>query len=207
MRIIIADDHAVTRAGVKLILSTHFPNIETAEAAGPEEIFRHLAAKSWHLVLLDLNFGGRGGFDTLKNIKSSYAKLPVLILSMYSEEHFGVRAIKLGAAGYLNKGTSTDTIVNAVREVLSGGTFVSAELAELIYSVFRNGITSHEKLSVREFEVLRLIASGKSVKEIAMKFCLSGKTVSTHKARIQEKLNLHTNSDLVEYARVNDLVD
>ncbi|RPI50405.1 MAG: DNA-binding response regulator, partial [Chloroflexi bacterium] len=166
-------------------------------------------AETWDVVVLDISMPDRSGLDILKQIRSERPKLPVLVLSMYSEDQYAIRVLKAGASGYLTKDSAADELVKAIRKVVSGGRYVSPLLAEKL--AFEIGDDSsrlpHEALSDREFQVLRMIAAGKSVKEIAAELSLSVKTVSTYRARLLEKMNLGTNAELIHYAIQNNLID
>lgn len=209
IRVLVADDHAVVRQGLKQILGDT-PEIRIAgEATNGKEALDKVRAEAWDVVILDISLPDHNGLDILKQLKSERPKLPVLVLSMYSEDQFAVRVLKAGACGYLTKDSAPDELVRAIRKVVSGGTYVSAFLAERL--AFGIGDDSsklpHETLSDREFQVLRLIAAGKSVKEIAAELSLSAKTVSTYRARTLEKMNLKTNAELIHYAIQNHLID
>jgi len=209
IRVLVADDHAVVRQGLKQILGDT-PEIRIAgEATNGKEALDKVRAEAWDVVILDISLPDHNGLDILKQLKSERPKLPVLVLSMYSEDQFAVRVLKAGAGGYLTKDSAPDDLVRAIRKVVSGGTYVSAFLAERL--AFGIGDDSsklpHETLSDREFQVLRLIAAGKSVKEIAAELSLSAKTVSTYRARTLEKMNLKTNAELIHYAIQNHLID
>jgi len=209
IRVLIADDHAVVRQGLKQILGDTPEMLVAGEAINGQEVLDKVRAEAWDVVVLDISMPDRSGLDILKELQSERPKLPVLVLSMYSEDQFAVRVLKAGARGYLTKDSAPDELVKAVRKVVSGGTYVSAFLAEKL--AFEIGTDSnklpHEALSDREFQVLRLIAAGKSVKEIAAELYLSVKTVSTYRARLLQKMNLETNAELIHYAIQNHLID
>jgi two-component system invasion response regulator UvrY len=209
IRVLIADDHAVVRQGLKQILGDTPEMVVAGEATNGQEVLAKVRAEAWDIVVLDISMPDRSGLDILKELQSERPKLPVLVLSMYSEDQFAVRVLKAGARGYLAKDSAPDDLVKAIRKVVSGGTYVSAFLAEKL--AFAIGTDSsklpHETLSDREFQVLRLIAAGKSVKEIAAELYLSVKTVSTYRARLLLKMNLETNAELIHYAIQNRLID
>jgi len=209
IRVLIADDHAVVRQGLKQILGDTPEMAVAGEATNGQEVLDKVRAEAWDVVVLDISMPDRSGLDILKELQSERPKLPVLVLSMYSEDQFAVRVLKAGASGYLTKDSAPDELVKAIRKVVSGGTYVSAFLAEKL--AFEIGIDSnklpHEALSDRELQVLRLIAAGKSVKEIAAELYLSVKTVSTYRARLLIKMNLETNAELIHYAIQNGLID
>ena len=209
IRALIADDHAVVRQGLKQILG-NIPEITVAgEAISGQEVLDKVRAEAWDVVVLDISMPDRSGLDVLKQLRSERPKLPVLVLSMHSEDQYAVRVLKAGASGYLTKDSAPDELVKAIRKVVSGGRYVGSCLAERL--AFEIGADSsklpHETLSDREFQVLRLIAAGKSVTEIAAELYLSVKTVSTYRARMLEKMNLGTTAELMHYAMQNHLID
>jgi two-component system, NarL family, invasion response regulator UvrY len=209
VRMLIADDHEVVRRGLKLILIEEFSGAQIGESANAREMLEQVAAREWDLVLLDINMPGRTGLDALAEVKELRPNLPVLILSVYPEAEFAERTLRAGAAGYINKQFASDEILLAVRKVLSGGTYVSATIAEKLASSLKGGDSRalHEKLSDRELEVFRLIALGKSVKEIAGELALSEKTVGTYIGRIKEKTRLSSHVEITRYAFQNRLVE
>jgi two-component system, NarL family, invasion response regulator UvrY len=209
IRALIADDHAVVRQGLKQILGDTPEMLVAGEATNGQEVLDKVRAEPWDVVVLDISMPDRSGLDILKQLRSERPKLPVLVLSMHSEDQYAVRVLKAGASGYLTKDSAPDELVKAIRKVVSGGRYVSSFLAEKL--AFEIGTDSsrlpHETLSDREFQVLRLIAGGKSVTEIAAELCLSVKTVSTYRARMLEKMNLGTTAELIHYAMQNHLID
>jgi DNA-binding NarL/FixJ family response regulator len=209
IRALIADDHAVVRQGLKQILGDTPEMVVAGEATTGQEVLDKIRAETWDVVVLDISMPDRSGLDILKQLRSERPKLPVLVLSMHSEDQYAMRVLKAGASGYLTKDSAPDELVKAIRKVVSGGTYVSSLLAEKL--AFEIGTDSsrlpHETLSDREFQVLRLIAAGKSVTEIAAQLYLSVKTVSTYRARMLEKMNLTTNAELMHYAMQNHLID
>src|SRR5580658_5897406 len=208
MRILIADDHAVVRQGMKQILAGAFKRSVFGEAANSQEALDRVWKEQWDIVVLDLTMPGRSGLEVLKEIKRARPKLPVLILSMHPEDQFAVRLLKAGASGYMTKESAPDELVGAVNKVVSGRRYVSAALAEKLASLIVHDPSSapHERLSDREFLILRMIASGKPVGAIARELSLSVKTVSTYRARLLEKMCMSNNSELVHYAFQNQLV-
>jgi DNA-binding NarL/FixJ family response regulator len=207
IRVLIADDHAVVRQGLKQILRDT-PDMQLAgEAADGHEALAKARSEEWDVLVLDLTMPGLGGLDILKEVQMERPNTPVLILSMHAEDQFAVRLLKAGAAGYLNKETAPEELIQAIRKVVDGGKYISAALAERL--AFEMDPMSdkprHESLSDREFQVLRLIAAGKAVKEIAEELSLSPKTISTYRARILEKMNMRTNAELIHYAIQNRL--
>ena len=208
VRIIIADDHTVVRKGLKQILLEEFPSAHIEEVSDAEELLKKVMKSEWDVVISDLSMPGRSGLESLQQIKQHYPRLPVLILSVHSEEHYAIRVLKAGASGYLSKDTAPDELVKAVNRVLLGKKYITASIAEKLASTLDqdNEKPSHEHLSDREFEVLKLIASGKSVSDIAAMLSLSVTTVSTYRARILTKMNMKTNADLTLYAIQNKLL-
>jgi two-component system invasion response regulator UvrY len=209
IRALIADDHAVVRQGLKQILGDTPEMLVAGEATTGQEVLDKVRAEAWDVVILDISMPDRSGLDILKQLRSERPKLPVLVLSMHSEDQYAMRVLKAGASGYLTKESAPDELVKAVRKVVSGGTYVSAFLAEKLAVQLggNSGKLPHETLSDREFQVLRLIAAGKSVTEIAAELSLSVKTVSTYRTRMLQKMNLGTNAELIYYAIRNHLID
>jgi len=209
MRILIADDHAVFRRGLKETLCESFSRVTFGEAKTAQETLAYVGGQDWDAVILDISMPGKSGLDILDDLKRLRPKLPILLLSMHPEEQFARRALKAGAAGYLTKDSVTEELKEAVRRVLAGGRYISATLAEkLAFDLRREADTPlHELLSVREFQVLRMIASGRTVKQIADEIALSVKTVSTYRARILEKTGMKTTAELIRYALQTQLVD
>jgi len=211
IRILIADDHAVVRRGLKQIVADEPDLMVAGEAHSGQEALALARGQHWDVVMLDISMPGRGGLEVLKDLKQERPGLPVLILSMHPEEQFAVRALKLGASGYLTKDSAPEELVRAIRKVVAGGRYVTASLAEKLAGNLvpdRQGERPlHEILSDREFLVMRLIASGKSVTDIADELALSVKTISTYRARVLEKMGMKSNADLTRYAISNQLVD
>jgi len=201
-RILIADDHTIVRKGLKQILNEEFPFALIEEVSDAEELMKRIIKEEWDLVISDLSMPGRSGLESLQQIKQYYPKLPVLILSVYPEEQYALRVLKAGASGYLNKDTAPDELVKAVNRVLSGKKYITASIAEKLASTLDQDSekATHEFLSDREFEVMKFIAAGKSVSDIAEILSLSVTTVSTYRARIMTKMNMKTNADLTLYA-------
>lgn len=208
-RILLVDDHAVVRRGVCEILTAALNQVTFGEASKPSEAMNELQNDTWDVVVLDLSLPGRGGLDTLREIKRLYPQLPVLVLSMHAEEHYALRALRAGAAGYVNKESAAEELAVAVRKVLAGGTHVSARLAETLAKSYRGDTTRpvHERLSDRELEVLRGLSKGKTVKQIGIDLSLSEKTVSTYRTRLLEKMQMRTNAELIQYALREGLID
>jgi DNA-binding NarL/FixJ family response regulator len=209
MKFLIVDDHAVVRQGLKQILAEEFEGATFGEAADGEEAIARMRQGEWDLVLLDITMPGRNGLDVLKELREINPQLRVLVLSVHSEDQYAVRVLRTGASGYLTKDTAPEELVGAVKKVLGGGRFVSLTLAEKLASELNEPKSRrpHELLSDREFQVMRMIATGKAAKEIGYDLSLSVKTVSTYRARILEKMDLKTNADIVRYAVQEGLVD
>jgi DNA-binding NarL/FixJ family response regulator len=209
MKILITDDHAVVRQGLKLILADHFKRAVFGEAQNAQEALDRVWKEKWDVVILDITMPGRNGLEVLKEIKRSRPKLPVLVLSMHPEDQFAVRMLKTGAAGYLTKESAGEELVGAINKVMAGGRYISPSLAERMASYLDIDIhkAPHERLSDREFLILRMIASGKSVGQIAKELSLSVSTVSTYRARILEKTDMKNNAELTHYAVQKGLVD
>jgi DNA-binding NarL/FixJ family response regulator len=201
MKILIVDDHAVIYQGLKRILDDEFEGATFGEARHSQEALDLVSRERWDLVILDVDLPGRGGLDVLKQMRAEHPKLPVLMFSMHSEEQFAVRALKAGASGYVAKDSASERLVEAIRKVIRGGRYVSTALAEKLAADLSRDVSpvSHEILSDREFEVMRMIAEGKTTTAIADLLSLSVKTVSTYRARILEKLQLETTSQLIRY--------
>jgi two-component system, NarL family, invasion response regulator UvrY len=209
MKILITDDHAVLRRGLKQILEDGLGKLQFGEAANASEAVEAVAREHWDLVVLDITMPGRSGLEALKEIKSIKPNMRVLVLSVHSEDQFAVRVLRAGASGFLNKDSAPEELVKAVRKVVSGGRYVSSTLAEKLAVQLDRPADElpHQKLSDREFQVLRMIGSGKTVSAIAEELALSVKTVSTYRARILEKMKLNTNAEITRYAFENKLVE
>jgi two-component system invasion response regulator UvrY len=209
MKILITDDHAVVRQGLKQILAAEFKRATFGEAGNAQEAIDRVWRENWDVVVLDITMPGRSGLEVLQEIRRSRPKLPVLVLSMHPEDQFALRLLKAGAAGYMTKETAPAQLVGAVRKVIAGGRYISPSLAEKMASYLSVDVRypPHEQLSDREFCVLRLIASGKTVTAIARELSLSVKTISTYRSRILEKMNLSNNAELTHYAIQNHLVE
>ena len=205
-RVLLVDDHDVVRKGIRAILEDRFSAIAICEASSGDEALAALSAP-FDAVVLDLSMPGRSGIDLLAEIKHRYPKLPVLIMSLHGEEQFAVRALRAGAAGYLTKSAASEQLVAAFERVVRGGRYISEALAERLAVAAGGGTDApHDRLSDREFEVMRGIASGESVSEIADRIHLSVKTVSTYRARLLDKMGMTTNAELTRYAIQNGLV-
>lgn len=209
IRVLVVDDHAVVREGLKRILQEAGDITVAGEAGSEDEALREAAKRNCDVVVTDLSLPARGGLELLKELKRDYPRVPVLILSVHGEEQFAVRALKAGAAGYLTKETAPEELVHALRKVARGGRYVSAAVAEQLASRLGAGSEAppHEQLSDREFQVLTIIAQGKTVRETAEELSLSVKTVSTYRSRLLEKLGLSNTAEMVAYAIRNRLAE
>jgi len=207
IRILIADDHAVVRKGVKHILSEFPDKVVAHEAADSFEVMERVRKDEYNLVLLDIAMPGKDGLEILREIKSEKPKIPVLMLSMFPEEQFALRALKSGASGYLTKESIPEELIKAIQKVLKGGKYISESFSDTLLVSMDRDVEQlpHETLSDREYQVMLMIASGKTRKEIAGKLYLSVKTVSTYRTRILEKMGLNTNADLTNYVHKHNL--
>ena len=199
----------MVRQGLKLILADHFKKSVFGEARNAHEAFRRAMEEKWDVMVLDITMPGRSGLEVLQQIKRVRPKLPVLVLSMHPEDQFAVRLLKAGAAGYLTKESAGEELVGAIKKVVAGGRYISPSLAEQMASYLDVDVQKapHERLSDREFLILRMIASGKQVSQIAKELSLSVKTISTYRARLLQKMHLNNNSELTHYALQRGLVD
>ena len=207
MKVLIADDHAIVRRGLRHILAEEFSRLEVGEARNAQEALRLARERAWDIIVLDISMPGRSGVEVLKELKQVCPKTPVLILTGHPEEQYAVRVLRAGAAGYMNKETTPDHLIGAVRKVRGGGRYISPALAELL-AVSLGGDSArmpHEDLSDREYQVLCMIASGKTVGQIAGELVLSVKTISTYRARVLEKMGMKTSAELTHYAIRNNL--
>jgi len=208
IRILIADDHAIVRTGMKQILLEQYPSADVAEAGDAETLVAKVVEGGWDIVITDMNMPGRSGLDALHQIKQIDPALPVLIMSMYPEDQYALRVIKAGASGYLGKETIHDNLVNAIETVRKGKRFITPSIAEKLADAIDTAKKSepHELLSDREFDVFKLLANGKSVTDIATQLSLSATTVSTYRSRILEKMQMKSNAELARYAVENKLI-
>ncbi len=209
LRILIADDHALIRRGLKQILLEEYPSAIIEEVNDAEGVMKKIIKNEWNIIICDISMPGRSGLEVVQEVKQIFPKLPVLILSNHPEEQYAVRVLKAGAAGYLSKDAATEELVKAVQRVLQGRKYISPFLAERFAEDLGNNNSDkapHELLSDREFEIFKLIASGKAISEIAEKFSLSSTTVSTYRSRILIKMNLKTNAELIRYALENKFI-
>ncbi|MFH2119454.1 MAG: response regulator transcription factor [Pseudomonadota bacterium] len=207
IRVIIVDDHPVVRRGLKQIIAAEQEMQVVGEAENAREALRVISQTACDAVVLDITLPDGSGLDVLSQLKSERPTLPVLIMSIHQEELYALRVLKAGASGYLMKDSIPEELIKAIRKIASGGKYISPSLAERLASELNSsGTPLHEKLSDREFQIMRLIASGKSLKEIGAALCISDKTVSSYRSRILEKMSMSTNADLTRYALEHHLV-
>lgn len=207
LKVLICDDHELIREGLKRILLDTGKADRVGEVATAEEAVAAVQREVWDIVILDINLGRRSGLDVLKELKAEFPRLPVLILSVYPEEQFALRVIRAGANGYLNKNLATKVLIEAIRQVIAGGQYISPKVAEQLLNAVKQpaGQPLHAALSDREDEVLRLIAVGRTVGEIARQLDLSVKTVSTYRSIVLRKLGMENNAQLMRYAQEHKL--
>lgn len=209
IRILLADDHVLFREGLKQILGKHKELRVMDEAGSGTEALEKIYRNRYDVVILDISMPGRSGLDILGEIRSERPDLPVLILSMHPEDQYAVRVLRAGAAGYLTKESAASELITAIHKVASGGRYISAEVAERLADAVKidHQTAPHQQLSNREFQVMRMLAAGKTLREIAESLILSEKTITTYRARILEKMNLRNNVDLSHYAIQHRLLD
>ncbi|MGZ5221639.1 MAG: response regulator [Chitinophagaceae bacterium] len=208
LKILIADDHAIVRKGLKQLLLEEYPSAIIGEVADAEGLLKQVIDNGWNIVICDMNMPGRSGLDALAHIKQVAPDLPVLIMSMYPEDQYALRVLKAGASGYLQKESIHEDIIKAVQTVQLGKKFITPTIAEKLADAFQNNNDKqpHEILSDREFDVFKLLASGKSVSDIAGQLSLSSTTVSTYRSRILEKMGIRSNAELTRYALEKKLI-
>jgi DNA-binding NarL/FixJ family response regulator len=208
IRILIADDHAIVRKGLRQIILENYPFATIEETNDAEELIAKAAKDKWDLVICDLNMPGRSGLEALHQIRQFAPRLPVLIMSIYPEEQYAVRVLKAGASGYLSKESIHDHLNNAIQTVLRGKKYITPSVADILASSLTDNKNQlpHESLSDREFDVFKLIASGKKISDIAQQLSLSITTVSTYRSRIMEKMSMNSNSELTRYALEHGLI-
>ena len=209
INILIADDHPIVREGFKQVLSETTDMVVAGEASNGQEVLNLVRKNKYNVILLDISMPGRSGLEILKELRSEHPKLPILIVSIYPEEQYAVRAFRAGASGYLTKASAPHELIEAIRKVSKGGRYVSSSLAEeLTYYLDVDATRApHEILSDREYQVMLLIASGKTVSGIAEDLCLSVKTISTYRTHILKKMNVKNNAEITLYAVQNKLVE
>lgn len=208
IRILVADDHTVVRRGLRQILLEGFPGALVEEVGDAEDLIKNVVKSEWDVVISDLSMPGRSGLDALQQIKQLHPNLPVLILSIHPEEQYALRVLKAGASGYLSKDMAPDELVNAVKKVMLGKKYITASVAEKLAATLDQDHNKplHEFLSDREFNVLKMLAAGRSVSEIAESLFLSVTTVSTYRSRIMAKMNLKNNAELTLYSMEHKLL-
>ena len=208
IKVLVADDHEIVRQGLKTIISEHSDLSIAGEAENGNQVLKILKKTKVDVVLLDFDMPEKNGLDTLIELKALYPKLPVMILSIFPEDHYGIRFLKAGASGYLQKSSATDQLIDAIRKVFNGGKYISSALTDrLVTNLNRDHERPlHESLTDREFQVFCLLATGKKLKEIADELCLSINTISTYRSRILQKMDMSSNADVIRYAIKNKLV-
>lgn len=209
IKVLVADDHAIVRRGLRQILAETTDIMVAGEAGSAAEVMTLVREQRWTVIVLDISLPGATGLQLLSEVKREKPEIPVLVLTAHPEDQYAVRAIRAGASGFLNKESAPDKLIEAVRKVASGGRYVGAELAETLASVLAGEGKGepHERLSDREFEIFKMLASGKTVSEVAHELSLSVKTVSTHRTRMLKKMEMRTNAELTHYAMRNRLVE
>ncbi len=208
LKVLIADDFPLFRRGVKELLTDGLGAATVGECANAHDLLALLHEHKWDVIIMDISMPGNSGTEALKRVKAECPKVPVIVLSMHPEDQYAVRMFKAGADGYLTKTSAPEELINAVKKVLTGGQYVSPALGETLALTLKADTDEvHQHLSDREFEVMRLIASGKTVSEIAQIMHLGITTVSTYRGRILEKMNLKNNAELTRYAFERNLID
>jgi DNA-binding NarL/FixJ family response regulator len=209
IRVFIADDHPVVRQGLKQMLATEADLAVAGEASSSQETVELCGQVAWEVAVVDYNMPGKGGLELVKELRRRFPQRPVLVLSMYPEDQYALRVLKAGAAGYLTKESAAQELINAIRKVANGGRFVSAALGERLAQELAGGADQplHRRLSDREYQIMWMIASGKTINEIAQELFLSPNTISTYRARILEKLELKNNAEMMRYAIRHQLAE
>jgi two-component system invasion response regulator UvrY len=209
VRVLIADDHPIVRGGLKELLVRQLETVVCGEASNADETVAQVHRQPWDVLILDITMPGRSGFDILTDIRQMQPRLPILVLSMHPEEQYAKRALKAGARGYLKKESAPEELIQAVRNLLAGRLYISGALAERIAEDLHEGADrpAHEALSAREFEILVMIGSAKTVTQIAEELHLSASTVSTYRTRVLEKMKMANTAELIHYAVRNHLVE
>lgn len=207
IKVLVADDHEIVRQGLKTIISEHSDLSIAGEAENGNQVLKILKKTKVDVVLLDFDMPEKNGLDTLIELKALYPKLPVMILSIFPEDHYGTRFLKAGASGYLQKSSATDQLIDAIRKVFNGGKYISSALTDKLVTGLNKDKKQflHESLTDREFQVFRLLATGKKLKEMADELCLSINTISTYRSRILQKMDMKSNADVIRYAIENGL--
>ena len=207
IKVLVADDHEIVRQGLKTIISEHSDLSIAGEAENGNQVLKILKKTKVDVVLLDFDMPEKNGLDTLIELKALYPKLPVMILSIFPEDHYGTRFLKAGASGYLQKSSATNQLIDAIRKVFNGGKYISSALTDKLVTGLNKDKEQflHESLTDREFQVFRLLATGKKLKEMADELCLSINTISTYRSRILQKMDMKSNADVIRYAIENGL--
>lgn len=201
MKILIGDDHSVVRRGLKMIILDHYPDAYIQEATDGAEVLKMLDKEPWDIIISDITMSGRNGVEIVKIIKELAPKIPVLMLSMHAADQYAVRTLKAGASGYLTKESAADELIIAIKQLMNGRKYITPHVIDLLVDEqIDNDNQPHKKLSNREFEVMKMIAAGKKVSEIAETLSLSINTISTYRTRILEKMNVTSNAELTKYA-------
>lgn len=208
-KILVADDHTLVRESIIKSLSINLPDVVFGEAENSTTVMGKVKSENWDLLILDLNMPGRNGLDIIKDVKEIRPVIPIIVLSMYPEDQFALRVIKAGAIGYLTKNSSSAELLKAIKTILKGEQYITRSIARLLTEGLRHDSPKlpHETLSNREFQVLLLIASGKSISDIATDLSLSVKTISVYRSNILNKMNLKNNSEITHYAFKQGLVE
>ena len=209
MRILIADDHAVFRRGLKDVLAEQFSGPAFGEAGAAQTALKLVWNKPWDVMILDVSIPGRSGLEILKEVKRSQPKLPVLMLGVHPEELYAVRVLEAGAAGYITKISAIHELIDAVKKVAAGGTYITPRVSKALVGQLPTGAErpAHMRLSNRQLEILRMLTAGKSAKAIGNDLSVSPQTISTHRARMLKKLKLHSTAELIRYAIQNKLIE
>lgn len=209
LRVLIVDDHEVVRSGIRGIFAELSVHVDVGDARTAQEALEQVRRQNWDVVVLDISLEGRSGLDVLKDIRALRPNLPVLILSAHREEEYALRSFKAGATGYITKGSPKESLIEAIHKVRKGGRYISPFFAEKLAGRLADAFEKppHERLSAREFEVLRMIAAGKKPSEIAQELFISDKTVSTYRTRILQKMDMKTTAELIHYALLHHLLD
>jgi two-component system invasion response regulator UvrY len=205
-RIILADDHSFIRLGIMQILRDEYPSVFIREVADGESLVKEVINSDWDLVISDLDMPGKGGLEALAQIKQIRPQMPVLILSIYTEDLYAVRVLRAGASGFMNKNAAPYELIDAIRRISAGKKYITPEIAEKLLLYVNTEKKPHELLSNKEFEIFKLLAFGKTVSQVAEMHSLALTTVSTHRSRILEKLGLTTNSELTRYAIAHKII-
>lgn len=205
-RILLADDHSMVRLGLIQIIKDEYPSVEIKEVGDGAALVNEALLHDWDLLISDLDMPGRSGLEALEQIKLIKPDLRVLVLSIYTEDLYAVRVLKAGAYGYMNKNAAPDELITAIQRILMGRKYITPEIAEKLLMNLDTGKNPHELLSNREFEIFKLLAGGKTISQVANLFSLALTTVSTHRGRIMEKLQLSTNSELTRYAIAHHII-